>query len=112
MRARTSNNNDNNNYLDGVFVVLFGAEEERAVHQRVPVEHEHQVRAQHAIDSRLVLGGQRRQYERSGLVVAVIAFVFDLCEHRKKKYSILVRDVLIVISRFVWISIGTRNVAR
>lgn len=71
-------------YLDGVFVVLLGAEEERAVHQRVPVEHEHEIRAQDAVDSRLVLGRQRRQDEQSGLVVAVIALVLDLRDTKRK----------------------------
>lgn len=64
--------------------MLFGAQEERSVDQRVTVEHKHRFEAEHASDTTLLVLRQRRQNEEPSLVVAVVSVIFHLRKYRTK----------------------------
>lgn len=90
-----------NTYLDAAGRVLLRAEEEGAVDERVPVEDEHRVLAEDARDAALLVLGERRQYEQSGLVVAMIPFVFNLPPKRRRKGTLVRSGSLLEVCKIV-----------
>lgn len=54
------------------------AQEERPVDQRIPIEDQHRLLAQHASHATLLLRRQRRQDKQPRLIVAMIALVLNL----------------------------------
>lgn len=72
-----------NFHLGASVRVLTRRQEERAVNQRVLVEHQHRRATKHAGDSRPLQGREGRQDEAAGVVVAVVALVLHLQKFRK-----------------------------
>lgn len=64
--------------------MLFWAEEKCAIDKWISVKYKHRLLAEYARYATLLMLRQRRQYEQSGLVVAMIPFVFHLHRHEKR----------------------------
>lgn len=77
-------------HLNATLGMLLWTQEERAVHERIAIEHQHRFLAQNAGDAALLVLRQRGQYEQARLVVAVISFVFHLV---RKKVVVKMVDV-------------------
>lgn len=71
-------NNGKYYYLNAVLRMLFGAQEERSIDQRITVEHEHRLEAKHASDSAFLVLRQRRQNEQPRFVVPIVSIVLHL----------------------------------
>lgn len=71
-------------YLNASRCMLFWAEEKCAIDKWISVKYKHRLLAEYARYATLLMLRQRRQYEQSGLVVAMIPFVFHLHRHEKR----------------------------
>lgn len=72
-------------YLNASRCMLFWAEEKCAIDEWISVKYKHRLLAEYARYATLLMLRQRRQYEQSGLVVAMIPFVFHLHRHTHNK---------------------------
>lgn len=72
-------------HLDAPVGMFLGAQEERAIDQRVTIKDQHRLLAQDTGHAALLVRCQRGQDEQAGLIVAMIALVLNLQWKKKKK---------------------------